>query len=113
MRPWALVVGGTIGALIRYGMATWWPLPHHVLISTTVTVGCSFLIASYLLAAGSFSATRSVVLGVCASAASMSAWAVLTISQPMKLSLEFLVGTPAAAVGGLICGLAVARAVSR
>lgn len=113
MRPLALIVGGTVGALVRYALATTWPLPHQMLVSTILTVGLAFMVAVYLLATNSTSIVASLVLGVCASAASLSAWAILTISQPMRLSLAFLVLTPAAAVGGLLCGLVVARAVAR
>ncbi|MFB1295248.1 chromosome condensation protein CrcB [Mycobacterium sp. pW049] len=109
----ALIVGGTAGALLRYALATTWPHPHQVFVSTVLTVGVAFTIAVYLLAANSTSLFASLVLGVCASAASLSAWAVLTISAPMKLSLAFLILTPTAAVGGVLCGLAVARAVAR
>ncbi len=113
MRPLALIVGGTVGALLRYALATTWPLPHQMLVSTVVTVGVAFMIAAYLLATNSTSLLANLILGLCASAASLSAWAVLTISQPMRLSLAFLVLTPAAAVGGLLCGLVVTRAVAR
>ncbi len=106
-------MGGTAGALVRYALATTWPLPHQLLISTIVTVGVAFLIAAYVLATGPTSLLANLVLGLCASTASLSAWAVLTISQPMRLSLAFLILTPAAAIGGLLCGLVVARAVAR
>ncbi|MDG4664248.1 chromosome condensation protein CrcB [Mycobacterium sp. 236(2023)] len=113
LRPLALIAGGTVGALLRYGLAITWPLPQQMLVSTIVTVGVAFLIAAFVLASGARTALHDVVLGVCGSAASLSAWAVLTISQPMKLSLAFLVLTPAAAIVGLLCGLVVARAVAR
>lgn len=112
-RPLALIVGGTVGALLRFALATTWPHPHQVLVSTVLTVGVAFMIAALLLATNAASFLAYVVLGFCASAASLSAWAVLTISAPMKLSLAFLIGTPAAAIGGLLCGLVVARAVAR
>ncbi|WP_234788782.1 chromosome condensation protein CrcB [Mycolicibacterium iranicum] len=109
----ALIVGGTVGALLRYALATTWPHPHQMLVSTVLTVGAAFTIAAFVLATNSASLFANLILGFCASAASLSAWAVLTISQPMKLSLAFLIATPAAAIGGLLCGLAVARAVAR
>lgn len=109
----ALIVGGTAGALLRYALAITWPHPQQLLVSTVVTVGVAFMIAAYLLATNSTSLLANLILGLCASAASLSAWAVLTISQPMRLSLAFLVLTPAAAVGGLLCGLVVVRAVAR
>ncbi|PQP51212.1 chromosome condensation protein CrcB [Mycolicibacterium austroafricanum] len=112
-QPWALVVGGALGALIRYALAQAWPQPKQLLISTTVTVGLAFLVATYLMAVGVTSALHSVAVGVCASAASLSAYAVLTVSQPPKLSIAFLTLTPAAAIGGLLCGLAAARLVAR
>ncbi|KRE33780.1 chromosome condensation protein CrcB [Mycobacterium sp. Soil538] len=109
----ALIVGGTAGALLRYAIATAWPLPRHVFVSTTVTAAVAFMVAGFLVSVGLASPLRTAVFGVCASAASLSAWAVLTISQPPKLSIAFLVGTPTAAVVGLLCGLLAARAVAR
>ncbi len=112
-QPWALVVGGALGALIRYALAQAWPQPKQLLISTTVTVGLAFLVATYLMAVGVTSALHSVAVGVCASAASLSAYAVLTVSQPPRLSIAFLTLTPAAATAGLLCGLVAARLVAR
>ena len=109
----ALIVGGTAGALLRYALATTWPHPHQMLVSTVVTVGVAFTIAAFVLASGARNAAHYAVLGLCGSAASLSAWAILTISQPMKLSLAFLILTPAAAIAGLWCGLVVARALAR
>lgn len=107
------MVGGTVGALVRYATTTTWPLPRHVFLSTTVTAAVAFMVAGFLVAVGLTSALRVAVFGACASAASLSAWAVLTISQPPKLSIAFLIGTPAAAVAGLLCGLMAARMVAR
>lgn len=112
-QPWALVVGGALGALIRYALAQAWPQPKQLLISTTVTVGLAFLVATYLMAVGVTSALHSVAVGVCTGAASLSAYAVLTVSQPPKLSIAFLTLTPTAAIGGLLCGLVAARVVAR
>jgi fluoride exporter len=112
-RPLALIAGGMVGALLRYALATTWPHPHQILVSTVLTSGVAFMIAAFLMASASISVLRDIVMGLCASAASLSAWAVLTISQPMRLSLAFLIGTPTAAVCGLMCGLAVARALAR
>ena len=52
------------------------------------------MVAGYLLATGSTSTLRAGVLGLCGSVASLSAYAVLTVSQPPRLSIAFLVGTP-------------------
>ncbi len=90
-----------------------WPLPHQLLVSTTVTAGVAFMVAGFLLATRSTSALRAGVLGLCGSAASMSAYAVLTVSQPPRLSIAFLVGTPVVAMGGLLCGLLAARVTAR
>ncbi|MGQ9409797.1 chromosome condensation protein CrcB [Mycolicibacterium gilvum] len=109
----ALIVGGTAGALIRYAVATAWPNPQQMLVSTTLTAAVAFMVAGYLLATGMKCALHYLVFGVCVSAASLSAWAILTIDQPMRLSLAFLILTPVAAIIGLLCGLAVARAVAR
>ena len=73
----------------------------------------AFLVAGFLVSVGLTSAVRVGIVGMCAAAASLSAWAVLTISQPPKLSIAFLLGTPAAAIAGLFCGLLMARVVSR
>ncbi|MDA2895452.1 chromosome condensation protein CrcB [Mycolicibacterium sp. BiH015] len=113
MRPLALTAGGAVGAVLRYALSTTWPLPHQVLISTVATVGFAFLIATFVLASGATSTLHAVVLGLCGSAASLSAWAVLTIDAPMRLSLAFLVVTPAMAVVGVLCGLVMARALAR
>lgn len=94
-------------------MATTWPHPREVLLTTVLTVGLAFMIAGFLLSTGPRSVLQFAVLGVCGSAASLSAYAVLTISQPMRLSLAFLILTPAAAIGGLMCGLLVARVAAR
>lgn len=94
-------------------MTTTWPLPRHVFVSTTVTAAVAFMVAGFLVSVGVTTALRAAVFGMCASAASLSAWAVLTISQPPKLSIAFLIGTPAAAVAGLLCGLLAARVVAR
>lgn len=102
-----------MGALVRYAMATAWPLPRHVFVSMTVTAAVAFMVAGFLVAVGLTSALRVAVFGACASAASLSAWAVLTITQPPKLSIAFLIGTPAAAVIGLLCGLLAARVVAQ
>ena len=112
-QPWALVVGGAFGAVLRFALAQAWPQPKQLLISTTVTVGLAFLVAAYLMAVGLTSALHSLAVGVCVSAASLSAYAVLTVSQPPKLSIAFLTLTQAAAIGGLLCGLAAARVVAR
>jgi hypothetical protein len=99
---------------VRYALATTWPHPKEILLTTVLTVGVAFLISGYVLATGARSVWHFLVLGVCGSAASLSAYAVLTISQPMRLSLAFLILTPAAAIAGLLCGLAVSRvAVNR
>ena len=82
-------------------------------MSTTVTTAVAFMVAGYLLARGLTTSLQYLIFGLCASTASLSAWAALTIDQPMRLSLAFLVLTPAAATVGLLCGLAVARAVAR
>ena len=83
----ALVVGGTAGALLRYGMTTAWPLPRHVFVSTTVTAAVAFMVAGFLVSVGVTTAVRATVFGFCASAASLSAWAVLTISQPREIAV--------------------------
>ena len=106
-------MGGAAGALLRYATATTWPLPHQLLVSTTVTAGVAFMVAGYLLATASTSPLRAGVLGLCGSAASLSAYAVLTVSQPPRLSVAFLVATPAVAIGGLLCGLLAARVAAR
>jgi len=111
--PVALVAGGTVGALVRYAVATTWPYPRQMWVSTTVIAAVAFLIAGFLVSIGLTSALRVGIVGMCAAAASLSAWAVLTISQPPKLSIAFLLGTPAAAAIGLFCGLLIARVVSR
>lgn len=82
-------------------------------MTTVLMVGMAFLIAGFLLAIGPTSVLQFAALGVCGSAASLSAYAVLTISQPMRLSLAFLILTPVAAIGGLICGLLAARVAVR
>ncbi|WNG88975.1 chromosome condensation protein CrcB [Mycobacterium sp. ITM-2016-00317] len=110
---WAVVAGGAVGALIRYAAAQAWPEPPQMLISTTVTVALAFAIAGFLMTRAATSALPGFVLGVCAGAASLSAWAVLTVSQPPVLSIAFLTLTPAAAIGGLALGLLTARAVTR
>ncbi|MGQ9350952.1 chromosome condensation protein CrcB [Mycolicibacterium gilvum] len=109
----ALVVGGTAGALVRYAVTTTWPSPREMLVSTVVTVFVAFLVAAYVLAYGPKSPFHFAVLGLCGSVASLSAWAVLTISTTMKISLAVLTLTPAAAMAGLVCGLLVARASAR
>ena len=113
VRPLALIVGGTVGALVRYAVATTWPKPQHMLIPTLVAVLVAFLVAAFVFATGPRSSLQYLILGVCGGVASLSAWAVLTISTPMRLSLAFLTLTPAAAITGLLCGLVVARAVAR
>lgn len=102
-----------MGALIRFAAAEVWPQPHQVLISTTVTVGSAFAVATFLVARGATTPLPSFVLGVCASAASLSAYAVLTVSQPPLLSIAFLTVIPAAAIAGLICGLSAMKAMTR
>ncbi|PRC42678.1 chromosome condensation protein CrcB [Mycobacterium sp. ITM-2017-0098] len=109
----ALILGGAAGALLRYALTTTWPYPRQILMTTVLTVGVAFVIAGYLLATGPRSFLHFAVLGLCGSAASLSAYAVLTISQPMRLSLAFLTLTPVAAICGLVCGLLVARAAAR
>lgn len=109
----ALIIGGAFGALLRYGLAATWPLPHQILVSTILTVGLSFLVGAYVLAKGPTTVLQHAVLGFCGSAASMGAYAVLTVSQPMTLSLAFLILTPAAAIAGLMCGLLAARVARR
>ncbi|WP_460356837.1 chromosome condensation protein CrcB [Mycobacterium sp. ZZG] len=111
--PWALVPGGAVGALIRYAAADTWPQPHQLLVSTTLTVGVAFTVATFVVARGATGPVLSFVLGVCAGAASLSAYAVLTVSQPALLSIAFLTLTPAAALGGLLLGLLATRAVTR
>lgn len=112
-QPVALILGGSIGAIIRYALATTWPHPHQMLMTTVLTVGLAFVVSGYLLATGPTSVLHHVLLGVCFSAASLSAYAVLTISAPMRLSLAFLIATPAAAIAGVMCGLLLARARTR
>jgi fluoride ion exporter CrcB/FEX len=109
----ALIIGGAVGALLRYALATTWPQPDELLLSTTVTAGLAFLVAGYLLASGPTSALHFVALGLCGSVASLSAYAVLTVGQQPWLSIAFLTLTPAAAIGGLLCGLAAARVAER
>ncbi|SRX80643.1 Putative fluoride ion transporter CrcB [Mycolicibacterium parafortuitum] len=106
-------MGGTAGALVRYAMATTWPKPQDMLIPTLIAVGVAFFFAAYVLATGLRTSLHYLILGLCGGVASLSAWAVLTISTPMRLSLAFLTLTPVAAVTGLLCGLVVARAVAR
>lgn len=108
-----MVAGGAVGALIRYAAAQAWPQPPQMLISTTVTVGLAFAVAGFLMTRAATSVLPGFVLGVCAGAASLSAWAVLTVSQPPLLSIAFLTLTPAAAIGGLALGLLTARVVAR
>ena len=98
---------------MRYSAATTWPQPRHLFVSTTVTAAVAFAVAAFLVSTGLTSAVRAAVFGMCTSAASLSAWAALTISQPPRLSIAFLIGTPAAAVIGLLCGLSAARLVAR
>lgn len=109
----ALVVGGTAGALLRYATATAWPQPKQLWVSTTVTAAVASAVAGFIVASGAMSTVRAAVFGLCASAASLSAWSVLTIGQPPKLSLAFLIGVPAAALAGLLCGLLAARVAAR
>ncbi len=66
-----------------------------------LTVGLAFLIAAYVLASGPTTVLHYAVLGLCESAASLSAYAVLTIGASMRLSLAFLTLTPAAAISRL------------
>ncbi|MEW5808573.1 MAG: chromosome condensation protein CrcB [Actinomycetota bacterium] len=112
-RTVALVVGGTAGALVRYATATAWPQPKQLWVSTTVTAALAFAVAGFIVASGVTSTVRAALFGLSASAASLSAWSVLTISQPPKLSIAFLIGVPAAALAGLLCGLLAARVAAR
>ena len=64
----ALIVGGTAGALIRYAVATAWPNPQQMLVSTTLTAAVAFMVAGYLLATGMKCALHYLVFGVCVSA---------------------------------------------
>lgn len=98
---------------MRYAVATTWPRPTQLWASTTVTAAIAFAVAGFIVASGAMSTVRAVLFGLCASSASLSAWSVLTISQPPKLSLAFLIGVPAAALGGLLCGLLAARVAAR
>ncbi|OKH74699.1 chromosome condensation protein CrcB [Mycobacterium sp. SWH-M1] len=109
----ALVIGGTAGALLRYAVATAWPQPKQLWVSTTVTAAVAFAVAGFIVASGAMSTARAALFGLCASAASLSAWSVLTISQPPTLSIAFLFGVPAAALAGLLCGLLAARVAAR
>lgn len=109
----ALILGGTAGALVRYAVTTTWPTPREMLVSTVVTVFLAFLVAACVLAHGPKSTLHFAVLGLCGSVASLSAWAVLTISTTMKISLAVLTLTPAAGVAGLVCGLLCARVAAR
>ncbi|MBX7450620.1 chromosome condensation protein CrcB [Mycolicibacterium sp. 3033] len=109
----ALVIGGTAGALVRYGTATAWPQPSQLWVSTSVTAAVAFAVAGFIVASGAMSTARAVLFGLCSSAVSLSAWSVLTISQPPRLSLAFLIGVPAAALAGLLCGLLAARVAAR
>ncbi|MCG7592770.1 chromosome condensation protein CrcB [Mycobacterium sp. PSTR-4-N] len=109
----ALVVGGTMGALVRYATAIAWPQPKQLWVSTAVTAAVAFAVAGFIVASGAMSTVRAALFGMCASAASLSAWSLLTISQPPRLSLAFLIGVPAAALAGLLCGLLAARVATR
>ncbi|STZ42281.1 CrcB-like protein [Mycolicibacterium gilvum] len=106
-------MGGTAGALVRYAVTATWPTPREMLVSTVVTVFVAFVVAAYVLAHGPKSPLQFAVLGLCGSVASLSAWAVLTISTTMKISLAVLTLTPTAAVAGLVCGLLCARVAAR
>ena len=108
-----MVAGGAVGALIRFAAAQAWPQPPQMLISTTVTVALAFAVAGFLMTRSATSVLPGFLLGVCAGVASLSAWAVLTISQPPLLSIAFLTLTPSAAIGGLALGLLAARVVAR
>ncbi|AFM16125.1 CrcB-like protein [Mycolicibacterium chubuense NBB4] len=112
-QPVAVIVGGAAGAVLRYAIAATWPLPRQVLMSTVLTAAIAFLIAGFLIANASTSTPRAAILGMCASAASLSAYALFTISQTPKLSIASLVLTPAAAIGGLLCGLLIARVAAQ
>lgn len=112
-QPLALIVGGTAGSLVRYAVTTTWPSPREMLVSTVASAFIAFLVAACVLAHGAKSPLHFVLLGLCGSVASLSAWAVLTISTTMKISLAVLTLTPAAAMAGLVCGLLVARASAR
>ena len=73
----------------------------------------AFAVAGFIVANGVMSTVRATLFGLCASTASLSAWSVLTISQPPTLSIAFLIGVPAAALAGLLCGLMAARVAAR
>lgn len=113
VQPIAVILGGAVGAVLRYGLAELWPHPRHMLVSTVTITACAFLVAGFLLTAGPLTTMRAALLGLCASAASLSAWAVLTVSQTPLLSAAFLTMTPMAALVGLAAGLLLARALVR
>jgi hypothetical protein len=110
--PVALIAGGAVGAVLRHGLSTLWPRPGQTLVTTVVVTACAFVVAGFVLTAGPMTTVRAAVLGVSVSAASLSAWAVLTITQTPLLSAAFLTLTPAAALGGLAGGLLLARATA-
>ena len=99
--------------MLRYGLWSVSSRPVLVLASTVAVTAVAFLVAAFLLTTGPLTTARAALFGLCASAASLSAWAVLTIDQTPLMSAAFLTLTPAAAVVGLGVGLLLARSVAR
>jgi fluoride ion exporter CrcB/FEX len=105
------VLGGAIGAMIRYAMSQTWPSPRQVLLCTVLTAAAGFLIVGLLLGVTNSRIVRALTVTLCGAAASLSAYSIIGVGQTPWLAAAFLVLTPAAALIALVAGMLLARPV--
>jgi CrcB protein len=107
----AVVIGGAIGAVLRYLMSKTWPSPHQVLVCTVLTATAAFLVVGFLLGVSDSRVARALAVTMCGAAASLSAYSIIGIGQTPRLAAAFLVLTPAAALTALVAGMFLSRPV--
>jgi fluoride exporter len=115
---YAAVSGVVLGAVLRYGLSTLWPIPPAYpappgfptggVASTSVTAGVCLFVAGFAFTALRTSNLRAFTLGVCAGAASLSQYAVIGISSVAAAGLLVLIFAPVCGLVGVAAGMFVA-----
>ncbi|MCV7288782.1 hypothetical protein H7J87_25975 [Mycolicibacterium wolinskyi] len=107
----ALIVGGGVGAAVRFQVHELWPTP---LALVTATVGCILAgcgVLGYALASTVGGVVRAFLAGVAGGLASISGYIAIGVSEAPWPVVALIVVAPAAVIAGLWAGASLGVAL--
>ena len=107
-----MVIGGALGAVVRYLISQWAQPTIPMLLTTMLSVGAGFVLMGFVLACPVGRYLRSLVAGVAGGVGSVSAYATVGITATFWLAVVLLVLTPAIAAAAFAVGATLGVSVS-